>query len=124
MSIATVDCSFVIMAECDCGHKRELHTLFRRRQLGAGETVGSETALPSVRGAYAGSGGLSPAAVSIRECQNRVRARVGLEIGGTSRWRRLSGNADNGRCQPSDSCSGYTTQSMGALSCPLSASYG
>jgi hypothetical protein len=39
-SIATIDSSFVIMAECDCGHKRELHALFLRRQLGAGVTIG------------------------------------------------------------------------------------
>jgi hypothetical protein len=39
-SIATIDSSFVIMAECSCGHKRELHTLFLRRQLGAGVTIG------------------------------------------------------------------------------------
>jgi hypothetical protein len=39
-SIATIDSTFVIMAECGCGHHRELHTLFLRRQLGAGVTIG------------------------------------------------------------------------------------
>ena len=39
-SIATIDSAFVIMAECDCGHRRELHTLFLRRRLGAGVTIG------------------------------------------------------------------------------------
>jgi hypothetical protein len=39
-SIATIDSTFLIMAECDCGHKRELHTLFLRRRLGAGVTIG------------------------------------------------------------------------------------
>jgi hypothetical protein len=38
-SIATIGSTFVIMAECDCGHQRELHTLFLRRQLGAGVTI-------------------------------------------------------------------------------------
>ena len=38
-SIATIDSAFIIMAECDCGHRRELHTLFLRRQLGAGVTI-------------------------------------------------------------------------------------
>lgn len=39
-SIATIDSTFVIMAECECGHRRELHTLFLRRRLGAGVTIG------------------------------------------------------------------------------------
>ncbi len=39
-SIATIDSTFLIMAECYCGDKRELHTLFLRRRLGAGVTVG------------------------------------------------------------------------------------
>ena len=39
-SIATIDSTFVIMAECNCSHRRELHTLFLRRQLGAGVTIG------------------------------------------------------------------------------------
>jgi len=38
-SIATLN-EFVILAECSCGHEREIHTLFLRRQLGAGVTVG------------------------------------------------------------------------------------
>ncbi|HEX3836432.1 MAG TPA: hypothetical protein VHW25_05650 [Steroidobacteraceae bacterium] len=38
-SVATLDPTFIIMAECTCGHARELHTLFLRRQLGAGITV-------------------------------------------------------------------------------------
>jgi len=39
-TIATLGEPFVIMAECICGHTRELHTLFLRRQLGAGVTPG------------------------------------------------------------------------------------
>jgi hypothetical protein len=39
-TIATLGTEFTIMAECACGHKRELHTLFLRRQLGAGVTIG------------------------------------------------------------------------------------
>jgi hypothetical protein len=38
-TIATLDATFTIMAECTCGHTRELHTLFLRRQLGAGVTI-------------------------------------------------------------------------------------
>jgi hypothetical protein len=38
-SIATLDPAFTIMAQCGCGHVRELHTLFLRRQLGAGVTI-------------------------------------------------------------------------------------
>jgi hypothetical protein len=43
----------------------------------------------------------------------------GLGIGGASRRGCFPGEADNGRCPPPDSCRGYTTQSMGALSCPV-----
>jgi hypothetical protein len=38
-TIATLDSGYTIMAECPCGHDRELHTLFLRRQLGAGVTI-------------------------------------------------------------------------------------
>jgi hypothetical protein len=38
-TIATLGSEFTIMAECPCGHARELHTLFLRRQLGAGVTI-------------------------------------------------------------------------------------
>jgi hypothetical protein len=37
-TIATLT-EFTLMAECDCGHQRELHTLFLPRQLGAGVTL-------------------------------------------------------------------------------------
>jgi hypothetical protein len=38
-TIATLDSGYTIMAECACGHTRELHTQFLRRQLGAGVTI-------------------------------------------------------------------------------------
>jgi hypothetical protein len=39
-TIATIGEAFVIMAECKCGNAREMYTLFLRRQLGAGVTLG------------------------------------------------------------------------------------
>jgi len=39
-TIGTIGEPFVIIAECACGHARELHTLFLRHQLGAGVTLG------------------------------------------------------------------------------------
>jgi hypothetical protein len=39
-TIATIGPGLSIMAEYPCGHSRELHTLFLRRQLGAGVTLG------------------------------------------------------------------------------------
>jgi hypothetical protein len=39
-TIATLGAEFTIMAECDCDHKRELHALFLRRQLGSRVTIG------------------------------------------------------------------------------------
>jgi hypothetical protein len=38
-TIATLGSEYTIMAECACGHIRELHTLFLRRHLGAGVTI-------------------------------------------------------------------------------------
>ena len=38
-TIATLDKGYTIMAECACGHSRELHTLSLRRRLGAGVTI-------------------------------------------------------------------------------------
>jgi hypothetical protein len=39
-TIATIGEAFMIMAVCKCGNSREMHTLFLRRQLGAGVTIG------------------------------------------------------------------------------------
>jgi hypothetical protein len=38
-TIATLDSGYTIMAECPCGHTRELYTLSLRRRLGAGVTI-------------------------------------------------------------------------------------
>jgi hypothetical protein len=38
-TIATFDSTYTIMAVCNCGHTRELHTLSLRRCLGAGVTI-------------------------------------------------------------------------------------
>ena len=38
-TIATLDSDYTIMAECGCGHTRELYTLSLRRRLGAGVTI-------------------------------------------------------------------------------------
>jgi hypothetical protein len=38
-TIATLDSGYTIVAECPCGHTRELHTLSLRRRLGAGVTI-------------------------------------------------------------------------------------
>jgi hypothetical protein len=38
--LARFENHYTILAVCGCGHSRELHTLFLRRQLGIGVTMG------------------------------------------------------------------------------------
>jgi hypothetical protein len=51
-TFATLTSEFTIMAECSCGHSRELHALSLRRGLGNGVTLGKvrarEAAVPQV----------------------------------------------------------------------------
>jgi hypothetical protein len=74
-TIATFGEAFIIMAECACGHSRELHTLFQRASWGQRDLWQgpSEVALSQVLGANAGNKGLSSAEVSRLPITGRTR---------------------------------------------------